>query len=251
MITPKTCLSLLAILFAFTSFSQQQELFVRYSVECKTLYQGKYMELRATNKESLCDIIRITRMVYTENGNKFYENKESHRYFYKDYNTNCITGSYNHRGTHFIVKEEMNMMKWRFFSKNEEILNYSCQMAETEFRGRTYQVWFTRELPFKASPWKFHGIPGVVLKARSTDEVFLLEATSLKIQEPKKPLTNPYKADKSISWEEFVRIYKEKSESFIKKWEANSVRYSGNTSKMHDPRLEIIMPWNNTFGGRK
>lgn len=37
--------------------------------------------------------------------------------------------------------------------------------ATTSFRGKIWKVWFSPELPFAVGPWKFAGVPGLILKA--------------------------------------------------------------------------------------
>lgn len=44
------------------------------------------------------------------------------------------------------------------------ILDYKCIKATTRFRGRDYTAWVTKELPINDGPWKFYGLPGLILQ---------------------------------------------------------------------------------------
>ena len=45
------------------------------------------------------------------------------------------------------------------------ILDYQCITATTDYHGRKWTVWFTPEIPMQDGPWKFCGLPGLVLEA--------------------------------------------------------------------------------------
>ena len=45
------------------------------------------------------------------------------------------------------------------------ILDYQCVMATTDFHGRKWTVWFTPEIPMHDGPWKFCGLPGLIMEA--------------------------------------------------------------------------------------
>lgn len=68
--------------------------------------------------------------------------------------------------TSYIVQEEKPRIFWELKEEFEEIGGFSCQKAVGAFRGRTYEVWFTPEFPVSAGPWKFTGLPGLILKAQ-------------------------------------------------------------------------------------
>ena len=45
------------------------------------------------------------------------------------------------------------------------ILDYQCVMATTDYHGRKWTIWFTPEIPLTDGPWKFCGLPGLVMEA--------------------------------------------------------------------------------------
>ena len=44
------------------------------------------------------------------------------------------------------------------------MLIYSVQKANAEFGGRIWNAWFTNDIPFSDGPYKFSGLPGLILK---------------------------------------------------------------------------------------
>ena len=70
----------------------------------------------------------------------------------------------------FVTEEPLPQIKWQISSEGgKKIGKYNCQKARTTFRGRTYEAWFTMEIPLSIGPWKLQGLPGAILEARSED----------------------------------------------------------------------------------
>ena len=57
------------------------------------------------------------------------------------------------------------LFEWQLLEGDTVICNYPCKKAKTDFRGRTWIVWYTPLLPYSDGPWKFCGLPGLVLDA--------------------------------------------------------------------------------------
>ncbi|MBD8083205.1 GLPGLI family protein [Chryseobacterium caseinilyticum] len=60
--------------------------------------------------------------------------------------------------------EEKTEIKWNILPVTAKIENYNCQKATTKFGGRTWEAWFSKDLPFPDGPYKFHGLPGLIVK---------------------------------------------------------------------------------------
>ena len=93
--------------------------------------------------------------------------KQSTAKLYKDYRTENIYSGYSVLGNKYALKDSLNLMNWELKEEFEEILGYKCQAATTEFRGREYKAFFTPELPFSEGPFKFNGLPGMILKVEN------------------------------------------------------------------------------------
>ncbi|WP_303762763.1 GLPGLI family protein [Alloprevotella tannerae] len=65
----------------------------------------------------------------------------------------------------FKYEEPISKMKWKMLGRDSVIAGYPCQLAETNFRGRTWKAWFTLDIPIPNGPWKLGGLPGLILKA--------------------------------------------------------------------------------------
>jgi len=127
------------------------------------------------------------------------------RYLYKDLHHQELI--YDEVILNQTVHDDLNTMKWELTRRTEVILGYTCYEAKSQWRGRTYIALFTLELPFKSAPWKFHGLPGVMLKIYSTDKKLKIIATAIKINPKAKAILNPFKGTKSVSWKEYCNTY--------------------------------------------
>lgn len=60
--------------------------------------------------------------------------------------------------------DEERTLTWKILPETVKIGEYETQKAETEFAGRKWFAWFTQDLPFMDGPYKFSGLPGLIIK---------------------------------------------------------------------------------------
>ena len=75
--------------------------------------------------------------------------------------------------------EPWPQMTWTLGTEHQTIIGYDCQKATCHWRGRDYEAWFTAAIPVKAGPWKFGGLPGLIMKVYDTRHVYTWEAVAV------------------------------------------------------------------------
>lgn len=63
-----------------------------------------------------------------------------------------------------LVREGITAVPWEITGESKTIGRFSCSKARGHFRGRSYTAWFTTDIPAKSGPWKFNGLPGLILE---------------------------------------------------------------------------------------
>ena len=85
--------------------------------------------------------------------------------------------------TDFIYEEPIPAFSWQLTDEMDSWCGYTIQKAVCSFRGRTYEAWFTFDIPVSAGPWKFCGLPGLILKVSDLDRHYCFEALSVSNQQ--------------------------------------------------------------------
>ena len=70
-------------------------------------------------------------------------------------------------------------MQWTLGTEKQTICGYQCQKATCHWRGRDYEAWFTSAIPLKSGPWKFGGLPGLIMKIYDTKHLYTWETVSV------------------------------------------------------------------------
>lgn len=81
----------------------------------------------------------------------------------KDKSTQKVTYK-NRIGRDIYSYEEERPISWKMLSETTKIGDYKVQKAETDFAGRKWTAWFTTDLPYQDGPYKFAGLPGLIVK---------------------------------------------------------------------------------------
>ena len=71
-------------------------------------------------------------------------------------------------------------MRWQLFPDREQIDSFYCAKATTYFRGRRYVAWYDPLLAFPFGPWKFGGLPGLIIKLEDSEQNLQIQLSSIK-----------------------------------------------------------------------
>ena len=104
------------------------------------------------------------------------------------------------------IYEEKNKLKWQITNDTKLINNYLCQKATTTFGGRNYVSWFTNEIPISDGPYKFKGLPGLIIKIYDQEKHYDFELFSFK--KYVSILEVNFKKAQKTSKQEYFRAYK-------------------------------------------
>lgn len=83
---------------------------------------------------------------------------------YKNYPQGEMTITESIVTDYFIIKEKLEPQRWIMEDSAKVILGYNCQKAVCDFRGRHYTAWFAPDIPDDNGPWKFFGLPGLIME---------------------------------------------------------------------------------------
>jgi GLPGLI family protein len=80
----------------------------------------------------------------------------------------------------FKYTEELPLQEWEIHSETKEISGYTVQKATTNYAGRDYVAWFTAEIPISDGPYKFSGLPGLIIEIADTQNYYHFKITGFR-----------------------------------------------------------------------
>ena len=180
----------------------------------------RYSYLQATSSTSVYEVDALNKYnndylddVSNKSENNFVIKARSNDFYYKDLKNEIMIYPEMISMKFFNIKENLNIFDWELVEGEKEILGYKCYKAELNFRGRKYTAYYSPEVPISNGPWKFNGLPGLILEIFDEKKEFVINALEIKLLKNKSvSLANPYDSEKTISREEFIEIYKRKYE---------------------------------------
>lgn len=71
-------------------------------------------------------------------------------------------------------------INWKILSEKEKIGEWNAQKAEADFAGRKWIAWFSTEIPIQDGPYKFRGLPGLIVKIEDKTGSHKMELKGIK-----------------------------------------------------------------------
>lgn len=116
----------------------------------------------------------------------------SHNEVYKYYPVQDSMLVHNGWSGRTMYTEAMEPQQWEILPDTMTILGYSCQRAYCKWRGRNYNAWFSEEIPISDGPYKFFGLPGLIIKVEDSSGEYIWHLQSIeKINDMRIYLSQP------------------------------------------------------------
>ncbi|KEZ93923.1 GLPGLI family protein [Nonlabens ulvanivorans] len=98
--------------------------------------------------------------------------------------------------------EEAINFDWKIQNKSKVISGYNCKLATVNYGGRLWSAWYAVEIPIDAGPYKFKGLPGLILQCYDEERNYQWDFFKL------------YKSDRELM---FQKLYFSSNPEEIKK----------------------------------
>jgi GLPGLI family protein len=102
--------------------------------------------------------------------------------YVKDFSTNTFT-EYARMPSPMELKfkysENIPQQSWKILEDTSTVVGHLCQKATCSFSGREFTAWFSTEIPISNGPWKFGGLPGLVLRVFDKDKLYVFECVKI------------------------------------------------------------------------
>ena len=118
----------------------------------------------------------------------------------------------------YYYNQNLDQFNWKLQEEQKEILSYNCKKATTEFAGRSYTAWYTTEISVADGPYKFHGLPGLILSIYDTNKQYQFNVASIKNSSSFCDTGELSQKPTPITYEEYKQLkkrYKEKPSTLI------------------------------------
>jgi GLPGLI family protein len=135
-------------------------------------------------------------------------------FIYKNFSAKQLKAGDNVQRSYYLVADTLSNFKWKLTTDQRKILKYTCTRATTVFRGRTYEAWFTDEIPIANGPWKFCGLPGLIISVRDMEGNYQYDLTGINLKggfdSGTIVIPKTYNGDKEITHRNFIVALRKK-----------------------------------------
>lgn len=154
--------------------------------------------------------------------NRFYKNKDSNIIYYKEFIKDVDS-------TYFIY-DSLPDLNWKLIPETDTISGYVCKKAKVKFRGSNLTAYYSTEIPISFGPWKFDGLPGLILKISSDEDKEILWQATRVIYPYKKEIEFDFEKDKyTMSLKQFkikeFGVYQDRMPKMSAQKTANLLKY--------------------------
>jgi len=65
-----------------------------------------------------------------------------------------------------------DVIEWKLSEETKKISDFNAQKATSNFGGRKWTAWFVKQIPFSEGPYKFTGLPGLIVSLEDSQNQF-------------------------------------------------------------------------------
>lgn len=78
--------------------------------------------------------------------------------------SNQNTQYFERVGMTLLTYKEPTINNWKLIDESKTINTVNCKRAEINYKGRNWIAWYSTDIPIPYGPYKFNGLPGLIIK---------------------------------------------------------------------------------------
>lgn len=160
---PKKDSAIMEKVMTILDVTDDKSIFRDYTLVAQdSIIQAKYESMKKTGV-----FVDLTKTVNT--------NKISYKIYkyYPSMRTQYVESIMGAGFAHTNVAYSENIhFEWKLTGDKGKVGEYNVQKATTEFGGRKWIAWFSENISFSDGPYKFFGLPGLIVKIQDVDNNF-------------------------------------------------------------------------------
>lgn len=202
---------ILTLIFLQTIYAQNS-LKVSYTIKYSTeVYNEKtgtlWLDLKNNKSVFLISTSILKKELPKENNQINILQKEIERYVSIDFAKDSLIFKEQINDEIFIINESVPKMIWKLMpNSTKKIGNFNCYQATTNFRGRNYIAWYSPEYPYQIGPWKFNGLPGLIMEIHDDINRYYWGVTKIEYTNEKVNLLSEKKLYQNIDLKKYVEL---------------------------------------------
>ncbi len=144
------------------------------------------------------------------------------KFLIKKYASNTMLSNDHIGRNEYIIKENIDLMNWDISPKDTIFFEKKCKIATTQHRGQKWTVFFTDAFGVTGGPWKFDGLPGLIVYAQNETKQYIFQATELTVSKETNLTVTPTQDKTVVSWTEYITLRKEHDLNKLKRMKSAS-----------------------------
>lgn len=138
---------------------------------------------------------------------------------------------------------------WKLLDDKKQINGLTMQKATTSWGSRNWTAWFSSEIPFQEGPYKFRGLPGLIIEInddKNNYKISLVKSENITKESKNQFIEMSKQMSVPVSWERFKATklaYYKSPISFIKNGTGSSATtefYLNDGTKVNDKNAKEV-----------
>lgn len=189
----KNFIVFVVLIASCTSFSQKK---MEKDLDIKVVYEFNYKKFVESNNVRTANTILINKkeealftfekMMHLDSLQQFRPLESSEVMLYRSpyfiliKRKNQEVKHYETIGNDLLKFNDTLSLNWKLVNEEKIVSTYKCKKATLNSFGRDWIAWYTTAIPINSGPYKFFGLPGLIVNIRDTEGIF--EFTAIEIE---------------------------------------------------------------------
>jgi GLPGLI family protein len=249
--------SLFSIFLSINLFAQNKQILIEYKFSDSNITRIDTLVATETNMvfdrgNSFKDIGFSKRSELIKNDSEIKSNKVevnlSKSKFYSSNHSDSLLIKFQNSKKAYLILDIVPIIDWEIKNEFKAILGIKCRKAEGNFRGSSIIAWYSEKIKIPFGPWKFKGLPGIILEIFNENnfnsEKWTAQNIILPYSEKINYLMLVYKEIDFIKYEQFVINRENKIQEQISRFQSRApVGVTMTKSSVNRVGIEKVYEW--------